>query len=134
MDEKTRARSRRPKNIVLIGMPASGKTVLGRIVAKRMKLSFVDMDKKIEQDAGRSISEIFAAEGEVDPFSKHLCREHVFPSVGPGHVSQHVRPQMPPPGGDRVDFSIEPGIGRAMREGLQKRHDQRAQCHGAVFL
>ena len=64
MDEKTRARSRRPKNIVLIGMPASGKTVLGRIVAKRMKLSFVDMDKKIEQDAGRSISEIFAAEGE----------------------------------------------------------------------
>ena len=62
MDRKIPARQ--VENIVLIGMPASGKSVLGRIVARRLKLDFVDMDKKIEQDAGKSISAIFAEEGE----------------------------------------------------------------------
>lgn len=53
------------ENIVLIGMPGCGKTVIGAILAKRMKRPFFDTDKMVEKMAGRSIPQIFAAEGEA---------------------------------------------------------------------
>src|SRR5437868_11614454 len=43
----------------------SGKTTVGRELAHRLRRSFVDLDREIEADAGRSVSEIFAAEGEA---------------------------------------------------------------------
>lgn len=49
--------------VFLIGMPGSGKTTLGRQVADRLKMEFVDLDEQIEKEQGRSISEIFAADG-----------------------------------------------------------------------
>lgn len=52
------------KNIVLIGMPGCGKTTVGRILSRRLFLPLVDTDALVEQAAGRSIPEIFAAEGE----------------------------------------------------------------------
>lgn len=53
------------RNIALIGMPGSGKTTVGRLLAKRLALPFVDCDTLIEQQAERPIKEIFAAEGEA---------------------------------------------------------------------
>ena len=53
------------KNVVLIGFMGTGKTSTGRILAQRLGRAFVDLDAKIEEEAGRSISEIFAAEGEA---------------------------------------------------------------------
>lgn len=53
------------KNVVLIGFMGTGKTSTGRILAQRLGRAFVDIDAKIEEEAGRSISEIFAAEGEA---------------------------------------------------------------------
>lgn len=47
------------KNIVLIGMPGSGKTTIGRILAKKLGTRFYDSDKYIELTTGKSISEIF---------------------------------------------------------------------------
>ena len=44
----------------------SGKSTLGRALAARLALPFVDVDARIEQDAGRSIAAIFDAEGEPD--------------------------------------------------------------------
>ena len=50
---------------VLIVLPGSGKTTIGRRLAKAMGLSVLDTDAAIEQRAGRSIAEIFSAEGEA---------------------------------------------------------------------
>ena len=51
-------------NIFLYGPPASGKSTLGRKVAQATEREFVDLDEEIVKAAGRSIPEIFAAEGE----------------------------------------------------------------------
>ncbi|NLN16729.1 MAG: shikimate kinase [Firmicutes bacterium] len=51
-------------NIVLIGFMGSGKTTVGREVARRLGWSFVDTDDEIERGAGKSIAAIFADEGE----------------------------------------------------------------------
>ena len=50
--------------IILIGMPGCGKTTIGRQVAKRLGVKFIDMDDEIEKREGRRISEIFEADGE----------------------------------------------------------------------
>jgi shikimate kinase len=50
--------------IYLIGMPGSGKTTLGRKLADKLALSFVDLDTEIIHREGLSIPEIFAAKGE----------------------------------------------------------------------
>ncbi len=52
-------------NIVLIGMPGSGKTSIGRAVAKRLERKFVDTDSLVEERAGMSVSEIFSTFGEA---------------------------------------------------------------------
>ena len=52
------------QNIVLIGMPGSGKTTLGKQAAKINKMEIVDIDSVIVKKYGQSIPEIFEAEGE----------------------------------------------------------------------
>ena len=49
---------------VLIGLPGSGKSTIGRRLAKAMGCSLIDTDAVIEERSGRTIAEIFAAEGE----------------------------------------------------------------------
>ena len=48
------------KNIVLIGMPGSGKTTLGRRLAELLQMDFIDADPEIEKDTGKTIPELFA--------------------------------------------------------------------------
>ena len=55
--------------IVLVGMPGSGKTTVGRDLAKRLGLRFVDTDHEIEARTGVKIPIIFEIEGE-DGFRK----------------------------------------------------------------
>ena len=50
--------------IFLTGMPGSGKTVVGRFLAKIMQLSFIDLDLVIAEKAGMDINRIFAELGE----------------------------------------------------------------------
>lgn len=50
--------------VVLVGFMGSGKSSVGREVARRFRAEFVDLDERIERAAGRSIRELFAAEGE----------------------------------------------------------------------
>lgn len=53
------------KNLVLIGMMGCGKTTVGGLLAQSLGLTFADTDTLIEQRAGRSVSEIFAQNGEA---------------------------------------------------------------------
>ena len=50
---------------MLVGMPGCGKSAIGRRLAPRLDLPFVDADEEIEQAAGKSIKEIFADHGET---------------------------------------------------------------------
>ena len=52
------------KNIVLIGMMGSGKSSIGKILSKQLRLTFVDIDQKIEEFEGLKVSEIFKKNGE----------------------------------------------------------------------
>lgn len=54
------------RSIVLVGMMGAGKTSIGKRLANRLSLSFVDADVAIEEAAGLSIPEIFARHGEAD--------------------------------------------------------------------
>lgn len=51
-------------NIILVGMPSSGKSKLGKVLARKLKKEFSDMDHVLEKREGRTIPEIFAQDGE----------------------------------------------------------------------
>jgi len=52
-------------NLFLVGMMGAGKTTVGHLLAQRLGYSFLDTDSLISQAAGKSISEVFATEGEI---------------------------------------------------------------------
>jgi len=53
------------QSIVLIGMPGSGKTSVGRLLSQKTGMPFVDTDAVIEESAGWTIPEIFEKDGEA---------------------------------------------------------------------
>ena len=64
VDKIWRRMIREKENIVLIGMPASGKSTVGKILEKKLGKRLVDTDKVIEMRAHKSITRIFEDEGE----------------------------------------------------------------------
>ena len=71
--------------VVLVGFMGAGKTTVGRIMAERLGLPFVDSDVLIERRQGREIREIFRTEGE--PYFRQLEHETVAGLVrGPDAV------------------------------------------------
>lgn len=57
--------TRQDNRIFLIGYMGSGKSTIGKVLAKTMQFSFVDLDLFIEQRFHKSISQIFAESGEL---------------------------------------------------------------------
>lgn len=55
---------RNMENIILIGMPSSGKTTMGRLLSKKLNREFFDTDNLIEEEENLSVSEIFENKGE----------------------------------------------------------------------
>lgn len=51
-------------HLVLVGMMGSGKSTVGRLVAAQLDRPFLDSDEEVERSTGRTVAEIFAAEGE----------------------------------------------------------------------
>ena len=64
MDNEKQSLSNRP--IVMVGLMGAGKTSIGRALARRLKIPFVDSDKEIEAAAGCSVVDIFAMYGEAE--------------------------------------------------------------------
>lgn len=52
-------------HLVLVGLPGAGKSTIGRQVAKRLQLPFLDFDVEIERRVGMTVPRIFAEQGEA---------------------------------------------------------------------
>jgi Shikimate kinase len=87
------------QNVILIGPMGSGKTTVGKQLAKRLRMDFVDSDHMIEERCGVSISTIFDIEGEEGfrkretKMLKELCERTgtVLATGGGAIVSQENR-------------------------------------------
>lgn len=85
--------------IVLVGLMGAGKTSIGRRLAEKMGLSFVDADHEIEAAAGKSIADIFADHGEAyfrDGERKVIARlmengEQVLATGGGAYMNPETR-------------------------------------------
>ena len=55
------------KNVILIGMPGTGKSVVGRALAERLGYTFIDADDVIVETAGKTLPEILRTDG-LDTF------------------------------------------------------------------
>ncbi len=87
----------RAENIVLIGLMGSGKSTVGRIAAHMLNFQFVDTDHMIVDQAGCSIPDIFAKEGEAGfrlresaVLRQLLGRKHTVIATGGGIITQPV--------------------------------------------
>ena len=54
------------RHLILVGLPGSGKTTVGRRVAEMLAADFTDIDEMVEAQTGRSITAIFAESGEAE--------------------------------------------------------------------
>ncbi|MBP9793539.1 MAG: shikimate kinase [Flavobacterium sp.] len=73
------------KKIVLVGYMGSGKTEIGKLLAKNVQLPFFDLDFLIEKEVGKTVSEIFSEKGEIyfrkiehELFVKQIHKEESF--------------------------------------------------------
>lgn len=87
-------------DLVLVGLPGSGKSVVGRRLAHRHDATFIDLDERIERADGRSIPTIFAEDGE--PAFRALERAAVA-DLGPADPDPAVRRVIASGGGATVD-------------------------------
>ena len=87
-------------DLVLVGLPGSGKSAVGRRLAQRHAAAFVDLDELIERRVGRTVTDIFAAEGE--PAFRRYEREAVL-SLGPADPDPELRRVIATGGGAVID-------------------------------
>jgi shikimate kinase len=81
-----------PKCLIVIGLPGSGKSAVGRLFAARHGLTWVDADSVLEQRLGMRVSEFFASQGEAafrnaeSMFLDAFLREDADTQEGVGRV------------------------------------------------
>ena len=80
--EAERLLRRSVTNLVLIGMPGCGKSTIGKKLAELLHMPLVDIDAEIEKEAGMTIPEIFAKEGEARFRERESAQIQRFGSVG----------------------------------------------------
>ena len=80
------------RGVALVGMPGCGKSTIAQAVAQTLGRACVDLDVEIEREAGKSIPEIFAQEGEAafraaeTPAARQFSRENAVLATGGGCV------------------------------------------------
>ena len=90
------------KNLVLLGMMGSGKSIIGNLISKKLKLEFIDIDNVIEKEANMNITEIFSKKGEN--FFRNLEEKITIKSLessnvvislgGGGFVNEKIRKEV----------------------------------------
>ena len=131
---------RQKENIVLTGMPGCGKSTLGRAAAERLGMDFLDTDEEIVKRAGKTIPEIFAAEGErgfrtleSEVIADAAAKQHTVIATGGGAVLCERNIDLMRENGriyfiDRPLEFLEIGKGRPLsqdKKALKKRYDER---------
>jgi shikimate kinase len=91
------------RHIVLIGLPGSGKTTVGRIVAEKLSAGFVDVDSILNRKEGKPIAMIFAEKGE--PAFREMERKEMEAALA-------NQPSVIAPGGG---WAAQPGALEAAR-------------------
>ena len=86
--------------LVVVGLPGSGKTAIGRRVAARHDATFVDLDDQIERESGMRIPEIFETEGEAGFRRRERA---AIAALGPVDDGPRLRRVIAPGGGAIVD-------------------------------
>ena len=87
------------KNLVLLGMMGSGKSTIGYLLSKTLKIEFNDVDEIIEKEEGCKISEIFEKKGEAyfrkieEKISLQLLRSNkkIISLGGGGFINESIR-------------------------------------------
>ncbi|MBQ7705500.1 MAG: shikimate kinase [Selenomonadaceae bacterium] len=103
------------ENIILIGFMGVGKTSLGKLLASKLGRGFVDLDEKIEHDAGMSIPQIFETHGEKyfreleKAAVKEVCtRRNIVIATGGGTVKDSENIQLLKNSGVIICLTTEP--------------------------
>ena len=131
---------RKKENIVLIGMPASGKSTVSRLIANELSREVLDTDAMVTEAHGKSIPEIFEAEGEA-AFRQYETTEVANASLqnnrviatGGGVILNHDNVKMLKQNGvlffiDRPYNKLLPTVDRPLAssvEDIKKRYDER---------
>jgi shikimate kinase len=114
---------------VLVGLPGSGKSTVGPILAARLGWRYADLDREVEREAGRSIADLFHAAGE-SAFRAMEARltlalsslPELVLSTGGGWAAQPGLLEALPPGSAVVWLRVS--TSEALRR-LQDSHEQR---------
>lgn len=138
---------RRKENIVLIGMPACGKSTAGKLLRKKFQRLLVDTDKLIEQKMGMKVSEIFEkyGEGEFRRLETEVIKEvsalnSIIIATGGGAILKEENVRALKQNGrlifiDRPIEMLMPTESRPLsssREAIQKRYDERYHIYCSV--
>ena len=94
-------KNRMGRNIVLIGMPASGKSIIGKLLAKKMNYEYYDADRYLERKENVKISTLFSEKGEEyfrnleTKYLKELSQKNgIIISTGGGAVKREKNMQI----------------------------------------
>lgn len=94
-------KNRKGRNIVLIGMPASGKSTIGKLLAKKMNYEYYDADRYLERKENVKISTLFSEKGEEyfrnleTKYLKELSQKNgIIISTGGGAVKREKNMQI----------------------------------------
>ncbi len=87
-------------DLVLVGLPGSGKSVVGRRIAARRRAEFIDLDDLIERQTGRTVQSIFADEGEA---GFRRAEHDAVKSLGPAGTDPSLTRVIATGGGSVID-------------------------------